>query len=442
MGQAKMPGAGGIRITNGKIAEYVSQSAEIPPNTFVQTDSWTSQILGSVQTHTTDIKLCEFTPISDGKFLFSYSKGAYLYHCVATVNGTSVSLGTSVYASITQCEGFLDVQPLASGKYLVSYRRYRGSDSGYAMTAYVLTVSGNVVTLGTPVDVISTSNYPIYGCMAVRSSTTAVVFFKTSMGSKSQICFLTISGTSISVNSTKPELPATDFAYLGAIAIDSSKILAIRIQDSTSSSQSVYADVISISGTSVTVTSSSKSSSAHGNVFNTLHVRLVKLSNTRYLAAWVYDNNSNRIVPIKVSGTTPTLGTAYYDAMDRNISDRLNYQLPSLAPISASKVVQIRGDNTLEYAVYSVSDSNVTVVESPTTLYEGTMYTGGGCAVSGEKCVAFGDISYDQSQCFSVVFSPKTSHSGVKPSTGTISGVTQTKVTPSKAGKVWIYSAT
>lgn len=441
MGRVKMPGAGGMNITNGKIAEYISQNAEIPPNTFVQSASWTSQILGSVQTHATDIKLCEFTPISDGKFLFSYSRGAYLYHCVATVSGTSVSLGTSVSSNITQCEGYLDVQQLASGKYLVSYRRYRGSDSGYAMTAYVLTVSGNTVTIGTSTDIISTSDYLIYGCMAVRSSTTAVVFAKTSLGDSSQICFLTISGTSISVNSTTPSLSTTGYAYLGAIAIDSSKILAIRIKDSTSSVQSVYADVLSISGTTVTITSSSSSGSAYGNIFNTLHVRLIKLSGTRYLASWVYDNKTNIIAPIKVSGTTPTLGTGYYDAMDRNISDRLNYQVPSIAALSASKVVQIRGDNTLEYAVYSVSDSNVTVVESPTTLYNNTMYTGGGCAVSGEKCVAFGDISYDRTQCFSVVFSPKTSHFGVAPSTGTITGVTQTKVTPEKAGKVWIYSA-
>lgn len=439
MGLAKMPGAGGIKVTNGKLVEYISQTEEIQPNTFVQASSWTSQILGASQTHAFDIDWCECTPISDGKVLLTYSSGAYLYHRVATVNGTTVSLGTAVTHSISQASGYISVELLSSGKYLVSCRRYQSG--GYQYLVYVLTVSGNTVSLGSVCTVFSSGERLVYGCTAVRSSTSAIVIGKTSIASTNTVYFLTISGTSVTVNSTTATISTVNVFYAAAVAIDSSKVLALRIGDTTSTVQSVYAEVLSISGTTVSITTSSKSDSSYGNIYNTRQGRLLKLSNTRYLAVWRYDGDAWRIAPVKVSGTTPTLGTSYHDSWDRNASDMIE-QPPGFAIISASKVVQIRTENTLRYAVYNVSDSAVSVAESATTLSNTANYTSGGAVVSGEKVVAFYDVSSDATACYSIVFSPKTNHSGVKPSAGTILGLTQTKVTPSKAGKVWVYSAT
>ncbi len=134
--------------------------------------------------------------LSDTKFVEIFGQGSNIYAIVGTISGTSVSYGSSANIS-GSTPGVMSAALLDTDKVIVLW-----STAGSGMKAAVLSISGTTPSWGTPAS-LNTGTATAAEMMqniAVLSTTTVLCVFRQVAG-YSQGNIISISGTTITVNS-------------------------------------------------------------------------------------------------------------------------------------------------------------------------------------------------------------------------------------------------
>ena len=135
--------------------------------------------------------------LSDTKAIVAYrdyGNSSYGTACVLSISGTTITAGTPVVFESAN-SAYISVAALSDTKAIVAYRDYGNSSYG---TACVLSISGTVITAGTPV-VFESAN-SAYISVAALSDTKAIVAYQDyGNSSYGTACVLGIDGTVITV---------------------------------------------------------------------------------------------------------------------------------------------------------------------------------------------------------------------------------------------------
>ncbi|WP_207668618.1 hypothetical protein [Dehalobacter sp. 12DCB1] len=180
------------------------------------------------------------TALSSSKAFLAYNTNA-LFGVVLSVSGTTVTKGT--ITSIGSSNSF-DCMMVDDTHVLVTYRN---TSNSYYGTAVVATISGTTFTLGTPL-VYETLQCQ-YNSLAKLSSTKFLVMYREAGSTYYSMCrVLTISGTTITAGS-QYTINNTNCTYITGVALDSSRVLVTF----SSTINGTCAVVLTVSGTTVVV---------------------------------------------------------------------------------------------------------------------------------------------------------------------------------------------
>lgn len=221
-----------------------------------------------------------------------------LYAVVATLSGTTISYGTPFLVKSTFSPYGSQIVALDATTALIVYEENANS----YLAAKVLTISGTTITAGSQSTNSVVTTTP---SLATLTSTSAICVAK--HGGVANAFVISVSGTVPTFH--------TAYAATGGINATSSvtalsSTSAVMIRDNSSSSNNPTVNVMTISGTTVTMGANhvidtdgiSSSSSWSG---------LAALSSTSAIAVWKTAAASSRprAVAMTIAGTTPTFGT-------------------------------------------------------------------------------------------------------------------------------------
>ena len=287
---------------------------------------------------------------------------------VATISGTSISFGSDVtWASGNRPEYLDAAYDVASGKIVVVYSDGNNSDYG---TAVVATISGTSVSFGTPV-VFSSSAAGYYTKIVYDpNNEKLVVFYRGSVSGsfKGATNVLTVSGTSVSVGS-QVVFSNTDVLWNSPVYDTANQKIVNVFTDNASSPYELLAVVGTVSGTSI----------SFGSV-STIHS-----DNTEYVSA-SYDTNTGKILTayrvtasdqgrarvLTVSGTSVSSGTeATFNAAQTTYINTVYHPLAQKVFISFTK--NTSSDNKVIVPA-TISGTDVTFGSEVTLLSDQSLY--------------------------------------------------------------------
>ena len=269
---------------------------------------------------------------------------------VLTITGNVISLGTKI--TIQAFEGVtnsIDVTTLTSTLCIATWR----GASGYPK-AVALTVSGTTVTAGSILNIENTNAY--YDRVSALSSTTAIAVYNNS-SQYGRAVVLTVSGTTVSAG-TIITFESAAALYIDVAALSSTKAIVV-FRDGGNSLRGT-ARVLTISGTSV-----SAGASTTVNTLNASHINIAKLSSTKAIVVWQEADSAptpGKICVLTQSGTTVTAGTS----VEHDTGAILD---TSIAYISDDKVLVTYADTINTRGVALVIEVSGTV-PSPKTKFE------------------------------------------------------------------------
>lgn len=185
---------------------------------------------------------------------------------------------------------------LSSTSVLVCYQDVGNS---YYGTAVVLTVTGTILTAGTPVVFSANSSSDFITTTALDSTRAIVAFSNQNINGLAMV--LTISGTSITVG-TGAIFQTGRLEYLYAVALTTSTAL-VAYSDFNNSSRGM-AVILSAPGNTVTVGTPVVFYASYA-----LYITACKLSDTEALIGYSYSSIDGEAVALTISGTTITVGT-------------------------------------------------------------------------------------------------------------------------------------
>jgi len=275
--------------------------------------------------------------VASGK---SVSTGDFVSY-MTTVYGTDTAINSTtaiVYPKVTM---------LSATKALIIY----STTTDYLLYGMVCTISGTTITAGTAVQ-LSSVEYSGYYMKAVALSETKVfIAFSNSSSFYLYGMVCTISGTSITVNSTKQLSSTLQTAnYVDVEVLNSSTVFIYH-----NLSNKPYGMVCTISGTTITAGTDTAI-----NVFNTSSTRMKvsKLSETSVICVGdggSLSTPSARAVVCTISGTTITVGTGVNVLYD-SCSD---HTCSGVIGLSSSKALCIVDD--IYGFILSISGTTITV---------------------------------------------------------------------------------
>ena len=158
-------------------------------------------------------------PLTSTTFVVCY-RGAsgYLYGVIGTVNGNSITYSTPLALNAVASSG-VSVSALSATAFVVSY-----ADNNSYPNALVCTVSGTVITAGSPTVINSVSNSGVESAVAALSSTSFVVAYSgASQYLNAVVC--TVSGTVIT-EGTPVALNAATSSAITVCALSSTSFVA------------------------------------------------------------------------------------------------------------------------------------------------------------------------------------------------------------------------
>ena len=314
-------GGGATKVLNGVLEQYYAYSDTINAVSFVEflTDSVVSaQCTG---TDSSGYNYCRGCVLSDNKVLMCSwnSSSNNIYLVVATFDNSSISFGTVCTAEHTSYAYDIEVQKLSDTTALLGYST--GSNGYYRM--YVVTINNTTITVGARyVTEGYIFDYNFYGeptRICVLNSTKALITYirNSSTSSYDGICYTcaivcTISGTTITfgtelVISSKDSYSTYDqyrSAQYNALVSSTQVLSCMDFYDGNNFKK--YFHLFSISGTTVTITSSitnttTISVSTIGNIFK-------KITAAKFLLIYFKANEAPYARIITLSGTTISIG--------------------------------------------------------------------------------------------------------------------------------------
>jgi hypothetical protein len=215
----------------------------------------------------------------------------------------------------------------------------------------IITVSGTTITAGTPITIFDGAIYG-YPKVAMRSATTLVCAFQYTQSSI-QGAILTISGSTLSVGSFAALNNTGNSAQGGNFFIGVFSETYFILCSETASGGQLYVRVFSVSGTVITSgTAVTTTATSIDNVVGCV------LTSTRCAIAYFQNDTGNVIVrTVTISGTTPTINTAY------NVDNNQPYGMLSIAPMTATSGIISYGpfNNTIRYKGWTLSTNAFTL---------------------------------------------------------------------------------
>ena len=269
---------------------------------------------------------------------------------VLTITGNAVSLGTPITVQAFGGDpGSIDVTTLTSTLCIATWR----GASGYPK-AVALTVSGTTVTAGS---ILNVENTNAYYCRTSALSSTQAIMVNNNSYQYGRAVVLTVSGTTVSAGAI---ITTDTYAslYMDVAALTSTKAIVV-FRDGGNSLRGT-ARVLTISGTSV-----SAGASTTFNTLNASHINIAKLSSTKAIVVWQEADSAptpGKTCVLTQSGTTVTAGTPVTHDTAATLDT-------SIAYISDDKVLVTYKDTTNTRGVALVVEVSGTV-PSPKTKFE------------------------------------------------------------------------
>lgn len=446
MGKCKVPiigGGGPIDVLNGIIEEYATKTGEIDANSFVEFVTWQTQTKstemlfqpGGTTINTTDINACK---VSDTKVFVTYVQSYDIYGCIITISGTSLTYGTPVkITSGSRYDKYSAPKPvlISSSKIAIACSIYDGDN--YHGGIIIVSVSGTSVTVGST---ISLSKATGYGSLDIRkvSSSTALVVYST-VNYAVYAAVVSISGTkpSLGTEVTLDSASSVDnFGYGIALEmLSSSKAIVIYARNTSN----ITAKVLSISGTSVSVSATKDLWTVTSGSYDSIQTTLKLLSTNTLLCGQVTTYSSIKYRVLKVSGTSITYGT------DVLVGDG-GSTWPAIFCVLSSTEAMAFGKGGYPYNptyyYLTISDTVITIskAEAITDAYIDDDFGCGGFAIAVNNLALLlyaPRIGSDNYSRYVFIGTP-TNYKGVKPYATKVDGLLVSKATTTLKGKVYV----
>ena len=282
-----------------------------------------------------------------------------VYAIIATLSGTNITYGTPVLVKSYFSPYGSQVVALDATKALIVYEE----NTGNYLAARVLSISGTTITVGSEVTNGVVTTVP---ALAPLTSTTALCVTN---GARAFV--ISVSGTTPSFGSVVTASGGVN-ATVSVSALSSTS--AVMIRDNNANNNNPTVNVMTISGTTVTMgsnfvidTDGISSSSSYSGIAAT--------SSTGAIAIWKTAAGSEytRAVAMTISGTTPTFGTVQTISSEPFYT---SYNQP-LAAVSSTKALFVYGgfgaDDAGGALVLTSSGTSLTV--GPSTATNGVANT-------------------------------------------------------------------
>jgi hypothetical protein len=274
-----------------------------------------------------------------------------LYAVIASLSGTTITYGTPVLIKSNFTPYGSTVVALTASTALIVYEE----NTGNYLAARVLTISGTSISVGSEVTNGVVSQYP---SLVPLTSTTALCVYS------GRAVVISVSGTTPSFGSV---VLATGGVNSSIVVSALSSTSAVMIRDNPSSGNAPTINVMTISGTTITMGSNYQIEStgvSNSNGFT----GIAATSSTGAIAVWMSAAGSNltRAVAMTISGTTPTFGSI------QNVGSEAVYTSmnQSMAPISSSQAIFTFTSSTTGYGgAYIFTSTGTSLTTSLQTVF-------------------------------------------------------------------------
>jgi hypothetical protein len=232
------------------------------------------------------------TLVSSDKVLVCYrngSNGGYLYAQILTISGTTITASTPVQCNSNNSYD-ISTTLVSSDKVLVCYSN---NSNNYYLYAQILTISGTTITASTPVQCNSYNSYDITTTL-VSSDKVLVCYRNVSNSSYLYAQILTISGTTITA-STPVRCNSYGSYYISTTLVSSDKVLVCYRNGSNN--YYLYAQILTISGTTITASTPVQCNSNNSDFITTTLV-----SSDKVLVCYRNGSNSNYLYAQIITG--------------------------------------------------------------------------------------------------------------------------------------------
>ena len=359
-------GAGGFTVNNRVISLTVTA--------FPQLSAGTSAIFPDSQDITGILSIATLST-SKVAILYTSFSNDNIYAVIASISGTTVTYGTSVVVRSIYSPSRASICALSSTLCLVGYETVAGNLFG----TKTLSISGTTIAVNAEVTNLTVSS--TISVTALTSTTALAVY-------NSNAVVISVAGTVPSFGTPASIGLSASYRSLSTL----SSTIAVVLYDGTSSFPT--ANVISISGTTVTVGSALIIQS----VATTQLTSVIGLSATTAIAEITGAANVVQVVPLTISGTAVTAGT---------VTSLANSGSPSNSPQAAAFI-----DATSGVALYQNSSGagvGVAAIYNASVLATGSVTT----LVPGTNIGRMTGVFLDTNKIFCVFNSGGTSGSGV-----------------------------
>jgi hypothetical protein len=226
------------------------------------------------------------------------SNSNYLYAQILTISGTTITASTPVQCN-SYYSNYISTTLVSSDKVLVCYRNV---SNGYYLYAQILTISGTTITASTPVQCNSYNSIYISTTL-VSSDKVLVCYRNVSNGGYLYAQILTISGTTITA-STPVQCNSNNSDYISTTLVSSDKVLVCY--RNYSNNYYLYAQILTISGTTITA-----STPVQCNSYSSGFITTTLVSSDKVLVCYSNDSNNYYLYAqiLTISGTTITAST-------------------------------------------------------------------------------------------------------------------------------------
>ena len=429
----KQGGAGGGDIVNGIIEQYKASTSTIDANSFVEFVNSKNVEIGDTyqiyDTFSSPKPTTSAIQVSKNKIFLLYNGNNALRSVICTISGTTITLGTETIIETNSSYTY----PIFSGalindnKVLVAYALQ--SVSGYAYSV-VCTISGTTITIGTKSNYISSALANI--AVITLESDKAIVIYGRRPSSDyveihGRIC--TISGTTITLGTDKT---INSHSYSGTVIsaklIDTNKVF---IAHTYSYNYNLYAQVCTISGTTITVGSDTSLVTTANSGSN--NIQAVTVDTNKVVVFHQKDNTrSLNYMFCTISGTTITKYTDGAFNSTSNTADNAN------AIYKGDRLyIYYSVSNTLK--VYTANINGTSFSNAKTTTLISSVFASY-CpimlAIANDNAIFVNWFPSNQGVKAAITPTPP----DIKESTTKINGLTKTQATTSTAGDVWILN--
>lgn len=354
------------RITNGEKIQCYSVSDPILPNTFIElVSNWRSPIAcGETATIATDDSSHSASgnfsgvAIAANKIFLAYPYNKTAYAVICTVSGDTITVGTPVALSsgTEYLEDAIMVDYLGSQKVIVSFRE----NPDDLLKGSVCTISGNNITVGTRQNMLPMTTYTSGNRIKVINSSTVLVTY--SVSNYAHACVCAISGNTLTPGT---DTQITTQSYSGTVygidIVNSSTALITYVANGAPN-----VVVASISGTTITPGAPLQIAASGYSVGTAL------LSSDTYVVTYGSGSGSRNHVYVRVgsvSGGTVTLGQEIQLISSSYSGDGLSMvKMNSSSIFLIYRLYESNSSSNLNGVLCTIENGNVRIMRDDTIL--------------------------------------------------------------------------